>query len=101
MMIRIVDALDDVALLANARVGKNRVGRGQVLQVTLERADVDRSAVRDVCAETERGRGLLGVVESGELTDAHAHGIPRMDQPIGNRLDAPETSVGISRRPVS
>ena len=44
--------------------------------------------MRNVFAEAERGRDFLHVVEPGEFADAHAHRVARMNQPVGNRLDA-------------
>src|SRR6478735_6638451 len=48
VVIRVVDPLDDVALLANPGIGENREGRREIFQVRLERADVDRGSVRNV-----------------------------------------------------
>src|SRR6267154_1953271 len=46
-------------------------------------------------------RDFLYRIESGELANAHAHGIARMDQAIGARHDAAISAVGVSGRPVA
>ena len=101
VVIRVVDSFDDVSLLANARVRKNHVGRGEIFQVRFERADVNRRPARNVFGQTDRRRDLLNVIEPRELTDAHAHRVARMDQAVRNRLDAAVSPVRISRRPIS
>src|SRR4030095_1141059 len=42
---------------------------------------------------------LLNSVQPGELPDAHAHGVARMNQTIGTRKDSAVSPIGISRRP--
>ena len=101
IVLLIVDALDDVSLLAHAGVRKNGIGGGKILQVGFERADVNGGAARNIFAEVERGRDFLHGIEAGELADAHAHGVARMNQAIGARLNAAVSAVGISRRPIS
>ena len=83
----IVDALDDVRLLPHTGVGKNRVSGSQIFQVRLKRTDVDRGTVRNILSNTEIVRDLLHCIKSGELSDAHAHGVAGMNETIGARLD--------------
>ena len=49
----------------------------------------------------ERVRDFLDGIEAGELPNAHAHGVARMNQAVGDRLDPAVSAVGISRRPIS
>src|SRR5581483_1902845 len=98
-VVRIINSLDNVRLLANSGIGKNRVSCGQIFQVRLKRTDVDRRTVRDVLRYAERVGDFLNRVEPGQLPNAHAHGVARMDQTIGARIDSTVSSVGISRRP--
>ena len=97
----IVDALDDVSLLAHSGIGKNRVSGSQIFQVRLERTDVDGGTVRNILSNAEVVRDFLHRIEPGELSDAHAHGVARMNETIGARLDAAIGAVGICGRPIS
>src|SRR6266576_7024015 len=97
----IVDALDDVCLLAHSGVGKRSVSGSQIFQIALERTDVAGGPVRNVLSNAKIIRDFLYRIESGELANAHAHGIARMDQTIGARHDATISAVGFSGRPVA
>src|SRR4029077_11022670 len=72
-----------------------------IFQIALERTDVAGRPARDVLSNAKIIRDLLYRIESGELADAHAHGVARMDQAIGARHDAAISAVGVSRRPVA
>ncbi len=71
----VVDALDDVCLLARPGIRKNRVSGSEIFQVRLERTDVNRGPVRDLLRKAECVGDILHRVESSELADAHAHGV--------------------------
>ena len=62
LVIRVVDPLDDVALLANPGIGENREGRREIFQVRLERADVDRGSVRNVLPKAKGSGNPLCVI---------------------------------------
>ena len=100
VVIGVVDPLDDVGLFPDPGVRENRVGRGEILQIGLERANVNRRPVRNVFSEPERRRDFRHVIEPGDFADADAHRVARMNQSIGNGLDAAVSAVGISRRPI-
>src|SRR5437870_11749828 len=74
----IVDSLNNVTLLAHSGVGKNGIRSSQIFKVRLERADVDRGAMRNAFRNAEVIRDLLHSVQPGELSNAHAHGVARM-----------------------
>src|SRR5438034_3499820 len=97
----IIDALDEVSLLAHASVGKDGVSGGKIFQIRFERTDVDRWPVRSILGKTERGGDFLHSIQSRELTDAHAHCVARMDKAVRARQDAAVDSIGISRGPIS
>ena len=82
LVLLVVDALDDVCLLAHSGIGKNRVSSSQIFQVRLKRTDVNRRPVRNILSKAERVGDLLHRVESSELPDAHAHGVARMDETV-------------------
>jgi hypothetical protein len=93
----VVDALDDVSLLAHASVWKDGVSRSKVPQVGFERTDVGRRAGWNILTEIECGGDLLHRVGSGELTDPHTHGVARMDEAVRAGQDAAILSVRIGR----
>src|SRR5439155_22109380 len=97
----IVNPLDDVSLLANPAVRKNGVRGSETFEVRLERTNINGRTARNVFAEVESGRDFLHRIKAGELADSHAHGIARIDQTIGARLNAAISAIGISRRPIS
>src|SRR5437763_557535 len=99
IMIGVVDSFDDVSLLPDPGVRKNGVSRREIIQIGLERSNVYGRAVRDVVPQAKVDRDFLDVIESGDLTDAHAHRVSGMDQAVGNRLNTPVGAVGISGRP--
>src|SRR5207244_9516168 len=80
---------------------KKSIRGGEIFEVRLERADIDRRAMRNVLRNTEIVGDLLHRVEPCELPDAYAHGIARMDQSIGARHGAAVSAIGISGRPIS
>ena|SRR6266516_5423282 len=93
----VVDALDDVSLLAHTLIWENSVSRSKVSQVGFERTDVSRGTGWNILAEIERDGDLLHRVESGELTDAHTHGVARMDETVRAWQDAAISSIRIGR----
>ena len=44
---------------------------------------------------------IVKQLEAGELPNADAHGVARMNQAVGGRLNAAVGSVGITGRPIS
>ena len=82
LVIRIVDPLDNIRLLADSCIGKNRVRGSQIFQVGLERTDVDGWTVRDILRNPERVANFLHHIQPGELPNAHTHGVARMDQTV-------------------
>src|SRR4249920_744809 len=97
----IVDSLDDVCLLAHPGVWKQGVSGSHIFQIALERTDVAGWPVRNVLSNAKIIRDFLYRIESGELANAHAHGVARMDQAIGARHDTAISAVGVSGRPVA
>src|SRR5204863_3398946 len=97
----VVDSLDNVSLLSRAAVRKDGVSSCQIFQVCLERTDVDRGTMRDVLRNSERIGDFLHRVEPGELSNAHTHGVARMDETVGARENPTISSIRISRRPIS
>src|SRR6266480_280672 len=97
----IIDALDEVSLLAHSSVGKDGVSGGKIFQIRFERTDVDRWPVRSILGKTKRGGDFLHSIQSRELTDAHAHCVARMDKAVRARQDAAVGPIGISRGPIS
>src|SRR2546430_2595334 len=100
-VIRIINSLDDIRLFAHAGIGKNRVRRSQIFQVSLKRTDVSGWTVRNILRNAERVGDLLNGVQPGKLSNAYAHGVARVDQAIGARTNSAVRSIGISRRPIS
>src|SRR6478735_8605429 len=96
----IVDALYDVCLPADSGVGTYSVSGSQIFEIALERTDVAGGPMRNVLSNAKIMRVFLYRIESGELANAHAHGIARMDEAIGARHDAAISAVGVSGRPV-
>ena len=82
LVLLVVDALDDVCLLAHSGIGKNRVSSSQIFQVRLKRTDVNRRPVGNILRKAERVGDSLHRIESGELADAYAHGVTRMDKTV-------------------
>ena len=97
----IVDALDDVCLPAHSGVGKHSVSGSQIFQIALERTDVAGGAVRNVLSNAKIIRDFLYRIESGELANAHAHGVARMNETVGARHGPAVRAVGICRRPIT
>src|SRR6266536_2196991 len=97
----IVNTLDDVRLFAHSGVGKHGVSGSQIFQIALERTDVAGGPMRNVLSNSKIIRDFLYRIESGELANAHAHGVARMDQAIGARHNAAISAVGVSGRPVA
>src|SRR6266850_6670457 len=93
----IVDTLDDVCLLAHSGVGKHTVSGSQIFQVTLERPDVAGGPVRNILSNAEIVRDFLYRVEAGELANAHAHSVARMNETVGARHGPTVRAVGIRR----
>src|SRR6266496_3836516 len=93
----VVDALDDISLLAHASVWKDGVSRSEIPQVSFERTDVSRGTRWNILTEIERGGDLLHRIESGELTNAHTHGVARMDETVRAGQDAAISSIRIGR----
>ena len=75
VMLLIIDAFDDVSLLAYPGIGKSRVSGGKVFQICLKRADINGGSARNILGKTERGCNFLHGVKPGELTHANAHGV--------------------------
>src|SRR6266481_4189034 len=97
----IVDALYDVCLSAHSGVGKHSVSGSQIFQVALERTDVAGGAVRNVLSNAKVIRDFLYCIESGELANAHAHGVAGMNKTVGARHGPAVRAIGIRRRPVT
>src|SRR4029453_5251300 len=97
----VVDALDDVSLLAHAPIWKDCVSRSKVPQVSFERTDVSRRTGWNILTQIERGGDLLHRVESCELPNPHTHGVARMDETVRAGQDAAILSIRIGRRPIS
>src|SRR6266511_3250623 len=93
----VVDTLDDVSLLAHAPIWKDGVSRSEVPQVGFERTNVSRGTGWNLLTEIKRDGDLLHHVESGELTDAHAHGVARMDETVRAGEDAAKCPIRIGR----
>src|SRR5438034_9789970 len=81
----IVDTLDDVCLPAHSGVGKHTVSGSQIFQVALEGADVAGRPVRYVLSNAKIIRDFLHRIKSGELSNAHAHGVARMNETVRAR----------------
>src|SRR4030095_5096002 len=96
-VIRVINSLDDVSLLAHSRVRKDGVSCGQIFQVRLEGTDVDRRTVRNILGNAKRVGHFLHSVESSELSNADAHGVARADKPVGARKNTAVSPIGISR----
>ena len=75
LVLLVVDAFDDVCLLARPGIRKNRVSGSQIFQVRLERTDVNRRPMRNILRKAQCISDILHRVEPGELADAHAHGV--------------------------
>src|SRR6476619_5070548 len=97
----IVDSLDDVCLLAHPGVWKQGVSGSHIFQIALERTDVAGWPVRNVLSNAKIIRDFLYRIESGVLTNAHTHGVSRMNQTIGARHDAAVSAVGVRGRPIA
>src|SRR6266481_3258569 len=97
----IVYALYDACLPAHSGVGKRSISGSQIFQIALERTDVAGGPVRNVLSNAKIIRDFLYRIESGELANAHAHGVARMDQAIGARHNAAISAVLVSGRPVA
>ena len=97
----IVDALDDVCLLAHSGVGKHSVSGSQIFQIALERTDVAGGPMRNILSNAKIVRDFLHRIKSGELPNAHAHRVARMNETVGARHDPAIRAVGICRRPIS
>src|SRR4029453_5914195 len=97
----IVDALDDVCLPAHSGVRKHTVSGSQILQITLERTDVTCGPARNILSNAEIIRDFLYRIEAGELANAHAHGVARMNETVGARHGPAVRAVGICRRPIT
>src|SRR5437868_11971404 len=100
-MLGIVDPFDDVSLPPDTGVRKNRVSGGQIFEIRFERTDVNGRTARSVVGQIQGGRDFLDGVESRELADANAHGVARMDQTVGARLDPAVSAIRICGRPSS
>src|SRR5262249_9127270 len=87
-VLRVIDPLNDVSLFADSGVGKNGVSCRQVFEVGLERTNVGRRSPGNVVSKSESGCNLLGVLESGELANSNAHGVPGMNQTVRDRHDS-------------
>src|SRR5262249_19714018 len=98
-VVRIIDPLDNVSLLAHSGVWKNRIGSGEIFQVRFERTDVDGRAVRNVLGNAKRVGGFMNTIKTRELPTARANGVGRVDQTIGARTNPAVSSIRISRRP--
>src|SRR5919204_3657375 len=101
LMVLIIDPFDHVTLFPNSSIWKSGVRRRQILQVCFKGADVNRGTVWDFVVQIQRRRDLLDLIEPGELADANAHGVARMNQAVGGRLNAAVGSIGIAGRPIS
>src|ERR1700738_3358430 len=97
----IVDPFDDVSLFAHTGVWENGVGGRERLEVGFERTDIDGGPAGNVFAEIKGGCDFLDIVETGELSDAHAHGVARLNESVRTGLNAAVSAVGISGRPIS
>src|SRR4029453_5438317 len=97
----IVDALDDVCLLAHSGVGKNSVSRSQIPQIALERTNVAGGPVRNVLSNAKIVRNFLHRTEPCELTNAYAHGVAGMNETVGARHGPSVRAVRICRRPIT
>src|SRR5574338_78363 len=100
-VLRVVDPLDDISLFPNPGVWENRVGSREILQIALERTDVNRGTPRNIAPEPESLRDFLRVIEPGEFAHPHTHGIAGRDQAVRDWLDSLVTPIGIGGRPVS
>src|SRR6476660_5952961 len=101
LMVLIIDSFDHVTLFSNSGIWKGGIRRRQILQVCFKGANVNRGAVRGFVVEVQRRRDLLDLIEPGELADANAHGVARMNQAVGGRLNAAVGAIGIAGRPIS
>ena len=100
-MVLIIDPLDHVTLFPDSGIWKGGIRRRQILQARFKGANVNRGTVRNFVVQVQRRRNLLDLIEPGELADANAHGIARMNQAVGGRLNAAVGAIGIPRRPIS
>src|SRR4029077_6309849 len=91
----IVDALDDVRLPAHSGIGKHSVSGSQIFQVALDRTDETGGAVRCLVSNAKIIRNFLYRIESGELANAHAHGVAGMNETVGTRHRPAVCAVGI------
>src|ERR1700692_275534 len=57
--------------------------------------------MRNVLRNTEVVSNLLHSIEPGELSNAHTHGVARMNKAVGAGHGAAVSAVGICRRPIS
>src|SRR5215831_5440864 len=97
----VVDALDDVRLFTYSGVRKNRVSGSQISQVALERTDVAGRPMGNLLSNAKVIRNFLHRIESGELANAHAHGVARMNKTVRARHGSAVRAVGIRRRPIT
>src|SRR4029077_5550834 len=93
-VLRIVDTLDDVCLPAHSGVGKHTVSGSQIFQVALEGTDVAGGPVRNILSNAQIVRDFLYRIEAGELANAHAHGVARMNETGGRRPGRGGRAVG-------
>src|SRR4026207_1542651 len=98
-VIRIINPLDDVRLLAHSGIWKNRVRSSQIFQVSLKRTDVDGWTMRNIFRNAERIGDFLDGIKPGKLPNAHTHGVARVNETVGARQGAPISPIGVSRRP--
>src|SRR5918996_4120573 len=93
----VVDALDDVSLLTHAPIWKDGIRRSKVSQVGFERTDVSRGTGWNILTEIECDGDFLNGIKSGELTDAHTHGVARIDETVRTGQNAAILSIRIGR----
>src|SRR4030095_11904256 len=98
---RIIDTFNDVSLSAYTSVRKNRIRSGKIFQVRLERADVDRGAMRKILRNAKVVRNLLHRIKPGTLPDTHTHGVSRRNQAIRARHSAAISTVRVSGGPIA
>src|SRR6266567_7739252 len=56
--------------------------------------------MRNILRNSQCVGDLLHGIEPGELSNAHTHGVARMDETVGARENPAVSSIRISRRPI-